>query len=343
MFELPEELIAQSPVQKRGESRLLVMNRDRKSIEHRMVKELPSLLDNGILMVFNNSRVRKARLYGIDKSGKSREFLLLNKAHNSDAIWNCMTKRVNRLKQGEEFYFDGKNDKNKTAELISIDNDQCCLKFDSFLSESWFEENGHIPLPPYIKREDNSEDEERYQTIYAKEPGSAAAPTAGLHFTEEIFRGLKSAGIESAFITLHVGAGTFLPVRSENVHEHKMHEEIYTIDEENASRIEKAKKEKRKILCVGTTVIRCLEAAWKENITGEGSLMRGEGSTSIFIYPPYNFKVTDIIFTNFHTPASTLLMLVAAFAGRDFILDSYKTAVENRYMFYSYGDACLIL
>ena len=319
------------------------MNRDRNSIEHRMAKELPSLLDSGTLMVFNNSRVRKARLYGIDKSGKSREFLFLNKAHNSDAIWNCMTKRMSRLKIGEQFYFKSEKENVKTAELISIDNDQCGLKFNSPLTENWFEENGHIPLPPYIKREDNKNDEERYQTIYAKEPGSAAAPTAGLHFTQEIFEELKSAGIESAFITLHVGAGTFLPVRSDNIHEHKMHEEVFSIDEENASRIEKAKREKRKILTVGTTSIRCLEAAWKENITGEGSLIRGEGITSIFIYPPYNFKVTDIVFTNFHTPASTLLMLVSAFAGRDFVLDSYRKAVENKYMFYSYGDACLIL
>jgi S-adenosylmethionine:tRNA ribosyltransferase-isomerase len=211
------------------------------------------------------------------------------------------------------------------------------LRFDSPVDEAWLDRHGHIPLPPYIKREDTPADSERYQTVYAAVPGSSAAPTAGLHFTREILAELEARGMGAAFITLHVGPSTFLPVRTANIEDHVMHEETYAIDEATAAKIEKARAEKRRIIAVGTTSLRTLESAW-----GEGRLRRGEASTSIFIYPGYTFKLADQLFTNFHTPESTLLMLVSAFAEREFILESYKEAVERGYRFFSYGDAMLI-
>jgi S-adenosylmethionine:tRNA ribosyltransferase-isomerase len=213
------------------------------------------------------------------------------------------------------------------------------LRFDAPVDDAWLDQYGHIPLPPYIRREDTPADSERYQTVYAAVPGSAAAPTAGLHFTREILGELASRGLETAFVTLHVGPGTFLPVRAENIEDHAMHEESYSIDEETAATIEKARAEGRRIIAVGTTSLRALESAWDE---AGGRLRRGEAATSIFIYPGYAFKLADGLFTNFHTPESTLLMLVSALAGRDFILESYKEAVELGYRFFSYGDAMLI-
>jgi S-adenosylmethionine:tRNA ribosyltransferase-isomerase len=219
------------------------------------------------------------------------------------------------------------------------------LKFDRPVDDAWLDLNGHVPLPPYIRRQDSVADIERYQTIYAQELGSTAAPTAGLHFTRELLGELTKAGVESAFITLHVGPGTFLPVRTENIREHKMHEESYSISCESARCVERAKAEGRKLLAVGTTSVRALESAWMEDqsLPGNGTLRIGEGRSSLFIYPGYNFKLVDALFTNFHTPGSTLLMLVSAFAGRDFVLESYKEAVKEGYRFFSYGDACLIL
>ena len=212
------------------------------------------------------------------------------------------------------------------------------LKFDFPLDEKWFEKNGHIPLPPYIKREDTEEDSERYQNVYAKETGSAACPTAGLHFTEEMLSSLSEKNIERDFVTLHVGLGTFLPVRESIIENHKMHEEVYTISESTAEKINKAKREGRPILAVGTTSVRTLESSADE----KGFVKSGTSSTRIFMYPGYKFKVVDQMFTNFHTPESTLIMLVSAFAGRENILNAYKNAVENRYRFFSYGDAMFI-
>lgn len=212
------------------------------------------------------------------------------------------------------------------------------LKFDFPIDENWFEKNGHIPLPPYIRREDDDTDSDRYQTIYARETGSAACPTAGLHFTELVLEKLKEKNVDLEWITLHVGLGTFLPVRADNIEEHKMHEEFYTVPYDVAEKINSAKKEGRPILAVGTTSVRTLESASDEN----GIVHGGTRSTNIFMYPGYKFKVVDQMFTNFHTPESTLIMLVSAFAGRENILNAYKTAVENRYRFFSYGDAMLI-
>ena len=321
------------------------MDRKKRSLEHRMVQELPSIIEPGTLMVFNNSRVRRARLFGVSEaSGAKVEFLLLRKL---DAFsWQAMAKRSKRRKPGNRYFFDDVSSEIVSAAGGTGEQGIVVLRFDRPIDDAWLDVHGHVPLPPYIRRKDSSDDEERYQTVYARIYGSAAAPTAGLHFTGELFAELEKAGIETAFITLHVGLGTFLPVRTENVEEHKMHEETYTIDEETACKIEKAKADGRKILAVGTTSIRTLESAWELDTplsAGGGRLHRGEYSTSIFMYPGYAFKVVDALFTNFHTPGSTLLMLVSAFAGRDFILESYRTAVKEGYRFFSYGDACLIL
>jgi len=212
------------------------------------------------------------------------------------------------------------------------------LEFDRPIDDDWLDRYGHIPLPPYIKRQDTQEDADRYQTVYAAACGSTAAPTAGLHFTRELLEKLAAAGIESAFVTLHVGLGTFLPVRSAHIEDHVMHNETFCIDAETAAKIERAKADGRKIIAVGTTSVRTLESAWDS----VGRLKTGEGGTSIFIYPGYRFNVVDALFTNFHTPESTLLMLAAAFAGRELILESYAEAVREGYRFFSYGDAMLI-
>jgi S-adenosylmethionine:tRNA ribosyltransferase-isomerase len=348
-FELSEELIAQYPPARRGQSRLLVMNRKKGCLVHRMVNDLPEILERGTLMVFNNSRVRRARLFGVaEASGTKAEFLLLKKI--DPLSWLALSKRSKRQKPGNRYVFD-----NARAEIQSATEGNFLLRFDRPIDDAWLDVHGHIPLPPYIRRQDSEDDAARYQTVYAREHGSTAAPTAGLHFTEELLSELKSAGMETVFLTLHVGLGTFLPVRTENIEEHKMHEETYSISEETACRIEKAKAEGRKILAVGTTSVRTLESAWMEDpsinnqlienqlMPGCGRLRRGEGVTSIFIYPGYTFKAVDCLFTNFHTPGSTLLMLVSALAGRDFILESYKEAIKKGYRFFSYGDACLIL
>jgi S-adenosylmethionine:tRNA ribosyltransferase-isomerase len=338
-FDLPDNLIAQYPPAERGRGRLMVMDRETRRLEHRMVAELPSILEKGTLAVFNNSRVRKARLLGVSEaSGATAEFLLLKKL--DDFSWQVLAKRSKRRKPGDRYVVD-----DVCAEVVPVTNaargeGSLALRFDRPIDDAWLDIHGHVPLPPYIKRADTKDDSERYQTVYAREHGSAAAPTAGLHFTEGLLDGLRNAGIEITFVTLHVGLGTFLPVRTENIEEHRMHAENYSIDGESALRIEKAKAEGRKILAVGTTSCRVLESAWLE---GGGRLKRGEGSTSIFIYPGFDFRVVDRLFTNFHTPFSTLLVLVSAFAGRDFILDSYREAVKEGYRFFSYGDACLIL
>jgi S-adenosylmethionine:tRNA ribosyltransferase-isomerase len=331
-FELPEALIAQRPPPQRGTSRLMVLDRERRTRSHHMMADLPTLLEPGSLLVFNNSKVRKARIYGIAENGASVEFLLLNRRDSH--TWTFIARRSKRRRLGSRYTFEG----GRSAEITGTEQSRL-LRFDSPVDDAWLEKYGHIPLPPYIKREDTPADSERYQTVYAAVPGSSAAPTAGLHFTREILAELETQGLETAFVTLHVGPGTFLPVRTATIEDHVMHEETYSIDEETAAKIEKARAEKRRIIAVGTTSLRTLESAWDSAV---GGLRRGEASTSIFIYPGYTFKLVDQIFTNFHTPESTLLMLVAAFAGREFILDSYKDAVEQGYRFFSYGDAILI-
>ena len=341
IFDLPENLIAQYPSAERGQSRLMVIHRGSGRLEHRMVQDLPTLLESGTLMVFNNSRVRRSRLFGVtEPEGKKAEFLLLKKV--DELSWRFISRRSRRLKPGSRYVFDDVG-----AEAKDGGEGDLVLRFDRPIDDAWLDIHGHVPLPPYIKRDDTNVDWERYQTVYAGSYGSAAAPTAGLHFTEKLLEETEKAGLEKVFITLHVGLGTFLPVRTENIEDHRMHGEEYFIGDEAASRIEKARAEGRKILAVGTTSLRTMESAWTEG--PPPGPRRGEGSTSIFIYPGYVFKAVDALFTNFHTPASTLLMLVSAFAssgrssGRDFILECYREAVKEGYRFFSYGDACLIL
>lgn len=338
-FNLPEELIAQHPSGIRGQDKLMLLNRKTGETEHHNMSDLPDLILPGTLMIFNNSKVRRARCYGIkETTGREQEFMFLNQLDSTGNTWNTMVKGAKKQKPGMRYTFpDG-----TTGTIIEREENTGtefrALRFESPVTEEWFEKNGHIPLPPYIKREDTEEDSERYQNIYAKETGSAACPTAGLHFTEEMLSHLSEKGIERDFVTLHVGLGTFLPVREEKIEDHKMHEETFTVSEATAEKINQAKKEGRPVLAVGTTSVRTLESACDEN----GIVKAGTSSTHIFMYPGYRFKVIDQMFTNFHTPESTLIMLVSAFAGREHILNAYRNAVENRYRFFSYGDAMFI-
>lgn len=349
-FDLPEELIAQHPSGVRGQDKLMALNRVTGEVEHFMMDDLPDLITPDTLMVFNNSRVRRARVYGIkETTGRETEFMFLNSLDKECCIWNTMVKSAKKQKPGMHYKFPDGTIGTIVDVAGNTGTEFRAMKFDFAINEDWFERNGHIPLPPYIKRGDTEEDSERYQNVYAKETGSAACPTAGLHFTDEMLKRLDEKGIERCFVTLHVGLGTFLPVREDEIENHKMHEEYYTVPKETADAINKAKKEGRPILAVGTTSVRTLESVAKRIIesghtpgdNGEW-VIPGTSSTSIFMYPGYHFNVVDKMFTNFHTPESTLIMLVSAFAGREHILEAYKKAVEKKYRFFSYGDCMLI-
>lgn len=363
-FELPETLIAQYPPQQRGESRLMVLRRTDGKTTDSMVSDIASFIESGTLMVFNDSKVRKARLYGIcEQTGARVEFVFLAPAeqdasirikefavHKDDnesalvapaqripslsRLWRAVCGKARRQKTGRSYTFPG----NMRGSIVGEIHDEKIIEFSSALGDNYFDLYGHVPLPPYIKREDTAADEQRYQTVYARYTGSAASPTAGLHFTPEILSGLRNKGIDIEYVTLHVGLGTFLPVRTENIEDHHMHEEWFEIGTGIAEKINAAKGEGRKVIAVGTTSLRALESAWYG-----GELHPGSFSTRIFIYPGFEFHVVDSLFTNFHTPKSTLLMLVSAFAGRETILKVYRSAIEKRYRFFSYGDAMLIL
>ncbi|MDR3325165.1 MAG: tRNA preQ1(34) S-adenosylmethionine ribosyltransferase-isomerase QueA [Spirochaetaceae bacterium] len=344
-FELPPELIAYHPSEERGGSRLLLLERGTGDASHHRALDLPSLLPEGALLVFNDTRVRKARLVGTDPhTGTQREFLLLAPlaGSGSGARWKALVKYRRRLKEESVFAFAG----GRTARIGPLIDGARVLTFSAPIDDAWLEAHGRIPLPPYIRRACDAADDERYQTVYAKEIGSAAAPTAGLHFSAELLSALRARGIQSAYVTLHIGLGTFLPVRTETVEEHTMHSEPFFIGEEAAWNIESAKREGRKIVAVGTTSVRALESAWHD-----GRLARGAGSTNIFIYGAHRFNVVDALFTNFHTPESTLLMLASAFCakdgdadgGRKLLLETYRTAIKRNYRFFSYGDAMLIV
>ncbi len=338
-FDLPQELIAQHPSGIRGQDKLMLLNRKNGNVEHFSMDDLPDLILPGTLMIFNNSKVRRARCYGIKQTtGRETEFMFLNQIDKDGQIWNTMVKSAKKQKPGMKYTFPDGSIGTIIDHPGNAGTEFRAMSFDFVIDEAWFERNGHIPLPPYIRREDTEEDSERYQNVYAKETGSSACPTAGLHFTENMLARLDSKGIERDFVTLHVGLGTFLPVREENIEDHKMHEEVFTVPQSTADKINKAKKEGRPILAVGTTSVRTLESCCDEN----GVVKAGTSSTHIFMYPGYKFKVVDQMFTNFHTPESTLIMLVSAFAGRENILSAYKTAVENKYRFFSYGDAMFI-
>ena len=345
-FELPEELIAQVPSARRGGDRLLVLDRSTGTTEDRLFSEIADIVEAGTLMVFNDSRVRRARIYAtVEATGSEAEFLLIAPmaipGFESGRVWKAMARNAKRQKTGRSYRFaDGT--RAEIVESASVDlsgTEFRLIAFDRPIGDDWLERNGHLPLPPYIKRGDELSDADRYQTVYARNVGSVAAPTAGLHFTDETLAALDARGIERATVTLHVGLGTFLPVRADRIEEHVMHEESYSVSEETAERVTRAKREGRPVLAVGTTSIRTLESAWDESA---GILRAGESSTGIFIYPGYRFKVVDRVFTNFHTPESTLLMLVSAFAGKERIFAAYEHAIAERYRFFSYGDSMLI-
>lgn len=343
-FDLPESSIAQYPTQERGTSRLFVMNRQRSGHTDSRVSEISSYLEPGTVMVFNDSKVRKARLYGtaVD-TGAKVEFLLLSPLVgrgdpvNGASAWIAMCSKARRQKAGRTYLFPG----GLKGRIVLEREDEKVVEFDAPVGDAYLDVNGHMPLPPYIKRGDELSDAERYQTVYARATGSAACPTAGLHFTQGILDSIVEAGIDIEWVTLHVGLGTFLPVRVENIEQHKMHEEWYTVPEKTSEAVNAAKREGRKVLAVGTTSLRTLESAWGP-AGGPSGLRSGASSTSIFIYPGYRFNVVDSLFTNFHTPKSTLLMLVAAFAGQEVILEAYSEAIKLGYRFFSYGDAMLI-
>ena len=337
-FDLPEELIAREPPAERGTSRLMVMPRRAPrqgpdEVLHRHVADLPDLLEPGSLMVFNDTRVRKARMFAENEAtcGKG-EFLFLGPAADGD--WDCIVDKAKKKREGQRWAFPG----GVTATIVgSPAADRRLIRFDETPGEDWFETHGHIPLPPYMRRPDNKSDAERYQTVYARETGSAAAPTAGLHFTDAILEQIKSRDIGIQWVTLEVGLGTFAPVRAENILDHPMHTERYRIPETTAAEVNRARKDGRTVIGVGTTSVRSLESAWED-----GEVRAREGRTDLFIYPGYEFRAVDAIFTNFHTPKSSLLMMISAFCGRERLMKAYDTAVREQYRFFSYGDAMLL-
>ena len=338
-FDLPDELIAQHPSGTRGESRLMVLDRGTGRIRHRMIGDLSDLVAPGTVMVFNDSRVRKARLLArVDEGGTEREFLMIREVRSATdgSTWEAMTRKPGRLRAGTRVRFPGDRIGVVTGHRDSLVH---LTFYETTLDEEYFASYGHVPLPPYISREDEPDDEQRYQTVYAREPGSVAAPTAGLHFTQELLDRLEARGVEIEWVRLHVGIGTFLPVRVEDVDAHRMHEETCEITPAVAGRLNEARAAGRKILAVGTTSVRTLESAWDSD---RECAIGFTGETRLFIRPGYRFRVVDSLFTNFHTPRSTLLMLVSAFAGRERILAAYEEAVRRRYRFFSYGDAMLI-
>ena len=331
-FKLPVELIAQEPPAQRGASRLLVLDRGTSALRHTRISELPSLLPPGTVMVLNDSRVRKARLFGSSaQTGGAIEALLLERLEGGR--WRALTAR-SRSRRGRPYLFPG----GVQGTVVESSGDSCVMEFEPPVDEDYLERHGHVPLPPYIRRQDTPADGSRYQTVYARHMGSAAAPTAGLHLSEELLAELGLRGVQVLPVTLHVGLGTFLPIRSQSIEAHVMHTESYGVPLETAQAVNRALAEGRKVLAVGTTAVRTLESAWRE-----GELRPGEGQTALYILPGYRFRVVSQLLTNFHTPQSTLLVMVSAFAGRLAILRAYREAVRERYRFFSYGDAMLIL
>lgn len=324
-YELPKELIADFPSSQRENSGLMLLNRHKQTIEHKKFFNIVDFLGKEDVLVLNNTKVIPARLLGKKSTGANIEVFLVEKKQNNN--WKVLIKPAKRVKEGTEIEF---SDELK-AKVVS--KEEVELIFDGNFYEI-LERTGNMPLPPYINRRNTSEDVERYQTVYAQAPGSVAAPTAGLHFTEEIIEKLKAKGVQVCYVTLNVGLGTFQPVRSENILEHKIHEECYEVPETTIETVKTAKEHGKNIVAVGTTTVRTLETAFS---TGEN-----KGRSKLFIYPGYKFKVIDKLITNFHLPKSTLLMLVSALAGKDFVFSAYREAIEKNYRFYSYGDCMFI-
>lgn len=334
-FDLPQELIAQDPLEDRSASRLLVLDKETGEISHRHFRDIKEYLRPEDCLVINDTKVIPARLFGTKKdTGAKIEVLLLKRRR--DDIWETLVKPGKKARPGTELEFGEGLLKATVVEVADEGNRLIQFHYDGIFEEI-LDQLGQMPLPPYITHQ--LKDKDRYQTVYAKHQGSAAAPTAGLHFTRELLAEIKEMGVEIAHVTLHVGLGTFRPVKTENVLDHHMHSEFYMIEESEAEKINKAKLSNRRIICVGTTSCRTIESAVGE----DGLLKAGSGWTEIFIYPGYQFKLLDCLITNFHLPESTLVMLVSALAGREQVLSAYEEAIKERYRFFSFGDAMLVI
>lgn len=340
-YELPDDLIARYPAPHRDSSRLMVLTRQQCRIEESAFNRIGSWLSAGDLLVLNDTRVIPARLFGTKESGGRVEIFLVEgqeaRVKAQDNLWRCMLRSSKPCKPGQQIALPG----GVTAEIIDRESEQQWLVrfFGSDNFDAWLQQAGEMPIPPYLGRPGEEFDRERYQTVYAAEPGAVAAPTAGLHFTPQLLEALRRSGITTAQLTLHVGLGTFQPLRVARVQEHRIHRERYCIPAETAAAVAATRAAGGRIIAVGTTAARTLEYAADE----KGVVHSGKGVADIFIYPGYRFKVIDALLTNFHLPESTLLMLVSAFAGQDFVMQAYRRAVEQRFRFYSYGDAMLIV
>lgn len=333
-FELPQELIAQDPLEDRAASRLLVMNKETGRIEHRTFRNITEYLRPGDCLVVNDTKVIPARLFGVKEDTGAKIEVLLLKRREKD-IWETLVKPGKKSRPGTAIVFGGGLLKGTVLEVVDEGNRLIQFQYEGIFEEV-LDQLGQMPLPPYITHQ--LQDKNRYQTVYARQEGSAAAPTAGLHFTEELLKQIEQMGVKIARVTLHVGLGTFRPVKVDNVLDHHMHSEFYEVREEEARKINQTKASKGRVICVGTTSCRTLESA-----TGEDGILRaGRGWTEIFIYPGYQFKILDCLITNFHLPESTLVMLVSALAGREQVLHAYEEAIRERYRFFSFGDAMFI-
>lgn len=334
-YDLPKELIAQDPLEDRSSSRLLVLHRNSGRLEHRHFSDIIEYLKPGDCLVRNNTKVIPARLYGVrEDTGAQIELLLLKRREND--IWETLVKPGKKARTGARLTFGEGKLRGEIVDVLEDGNRLIQFHYEGIFEEI-LDELGQMPLPPYITHK--LQDKNRYQTVYAKYEGSAAAPTAGLHFTEDLFQRLEEKGILVANVTLHVGLGTFRPVKVEDVTEHHMHSEFYHVAPEEAEKINEAKKNGGRIVCVGTTSCRTIESATDES----GILKPGSADTEIFIYPGYQFRIMDVLITNFHLPESTLLMLVSALAGKETVMKAYEEAVKERYRFFSFGDAMIIL
>lgn len=342
-FDLPDELLAERPTPNRDESRLMIIDRKTGTIEHKLFKDLVDYFDESDVMIFNNTKVFPARMYGNkEKTGARIEVFLLRELNKENLLWDVLVDPARKIRIGNKLYFG--EDESLVAEVI--DNTTSRGRTLRFLYDGEYEdfrlklrELGQTPIPKYINREPDAEDEERYQTIYAKEEGAVAAPTAGLHFSRELMKRLEIKGLEFAELTLHIGLGTFRNVDVEDLSKHKMDSEEVKINEKTVDIINTGLNHKKRICAVGTTSIRAIESS----VTTQGRITPFDGWTNKFIYPPYNFKIANCMITNFHTPKSTLLMMVCAFGGYDLMMEAYKVAVKEKYRFFTYGDAMLIL
>ncbi len=331
-FDLPEELIAQDPLEDRSSSRLLVVDKNSGEIRHKIFRDIIDYLDPGDCLVLNNTKVIPARLYGEREGTGGQVEVLLLKRKEAD-LWETLVRPGKKCKPGQRLVFGDGRLKAEVVETVE-DGNRIIRFFYEGIWEEVLDSLGEMPLPPYITHK--LQDKNRYQTVYAKYDGSAAAPTAGLHFTPELLKKIEEKGIKLAYVTLHVGLGTFRPVKEENILDHHMHTEMYQVTQEAADIINRTKKNGGRVICVGTTSCRTVESASDEN----GLVRAGSADTSIFIYPGYRFKVLDCLITNFHLPESTLVMLVSALAGRENVLNAYEEAIKERYRFFSFGDAC---